>query len=391
MRPIIHLAAAVFCIASVAVILRSAEPRQANPMKNSGVARATATRPAAFPHRIWAACDFERRLPDYAWFGSPEKKEIPKYSGNTTALIASERPYKDFAGLMAGINPVPGPRMGEVNRLYLRYRLVGATEATFQYFSLTTEDNNHLRATGLIEGRWAEATLNFSQDARRNDGTPGTPFKAGERMDDLKIFVGRPQDAPKLDLQIDDVILFADDPRLPPEPEPFPRRVIHLAAFDTGITGQERKKYWPGEFEVATEKLPEDSYWAVARAVAQKSGKGKWIRLQIEPTAQVGQRTKLRFRCHLTGATELTVQIFDATDQDNRHVRLTGLKEGQWRTIYVDFTKDGRRNDGENSPFAAGHVVDDLFFFVEPAKDSPVELLIDELVLFDAGEKEPAP
>jgi hypothetical protein len=357
------------------------------PPRNTGAAKVDVTRPKKFPRRVWAACDFERRLPDYAWFGPPEKKNIPKYPGNATALTVGDRPYKDFAGLMTGINPVPGPYIGEVNQLYLRYHLTGATEATFQHFSLTTEDNNHIRASGLVEGRWAEATLNFTRDARRNDGTPGVPFKPGERMDDLKIFVGKPADAKSLALVIDDVILFADNPRLPPEPEPFPRRVMHIAAFDTGISPDTvRKKYFPGEFEVATKDLPDDSYWGVARAVPRKDAKDKWIRLQIEPTLQVGERTKLRFRYHLTGATAMTVQIFDATDQDNRHVRLETLKEGAWQTQYVDFTKDARRNDGGNTEFATGHVVDDLFFFVEPSARKPVELLIDEVVLFDAGD-----
>jgi hypothetical protein len=356
--------------------------------QNTGAARVEITRPKHFPHRIWAACDFERRLPDYAWFGSVENENIPQYPGNAAALVASERPYKDFAGLMTGINPVPGPRMGEVNQLYLRYHLTGATEATFQYFSLTTEDNNHIRATGLVADRWAEATLNFSRDARRNDGTPGVPFKIGERMDDLKIFAGRPEDAKKVQLVIDDVILFADDPKQKPEAEPFPNRVLYLAAFDTGISPPEvLKKYFPGEFEIemAADRLPKDSYWAAARAIPKKDGKGKWLRLQIEPTTRVGAHTKLRFRYHLAGATKLTVQVFDATDQDNRHVVLSGLKNDAWQTVYVDFTKDARRNDGSSTPFAAGHVVDDLFFFVEPAGNKPVDLLIDEVVLFDAG------
>jgi hypothetical protein len=366
-------------------------PVDASP-RNTGIAKVTVTRPKTFPHRVWAACDFERRLPDYAWFGPTEKKNLRKYPGNAAALTVGERPYQDFAGMMTGINPVPGPKIGEVNQLYLRYHLIGATEATFQYFSLSTEDNNHIRAWGLVEGRWAEATLNFTRDARRNDGTPGVPFKAGERMDDLKIFVGQPADAKKLDangfnLVIDDVILFADDPNRPPEPEPFPRRVMHVAGFDTGISpGDVRKKYFPGEFEAATKDLPADSYWGVARAVPQKGAKGKWIRLQIEPTVQVGERTKLRFRHHLTGATAMTVQVFDATDRDNRHVRLENLKQGAWQTTYVDFAKEGRRNDGSDTKFAAGHVVDDLFFFVTPSGEKPVELLVDEVVLFDAEE-----
>ncbi len=53
-----------------------------------GVAKAEAKRPAHFPHRIWAACDFEGQTPDYAWFGVRETKNIPAYAGNSTALAA---------------------------------------------------------------------------------------------------------------------------------------------------------------------------------------------------------------------------------------------------------------------------------------------------------------
>jgi hypothetical protein len=354
------------------------------PQRQRGAARVEVTRPKHFPHRIWAACDFEGRTPDYAWFGPAETKNIPSYPGNTTALSVGERPYGRTSAIMTGVNPVPGPMMGEENHLYLRYFLKGGTEATFQHFSLSTEDNNHIRLSGLTEGKWSEVSMNFSRDARRNDGTPGVPFKAGERMDDLKIFVGRPEEKDKYDLVIDDVIFFANDPKLPPEKEPFPNRVIFLAAFDTGTDVKSKAKYWPGEFELVSKNLPADSYWAVARAVPQKNG-GKWIRLQIEPPRPVGARTKLRFRYHLTGGSAMTVQIFDATNNDNRHINLTGCAQGKWTTQYLDFTANARRNDGSNTPFAAGHKVDDLFFFIKPDADKSADLLIDEVVLYDAG------
>ena len=88
--------------------------------------------------------------------------------------------------------------------------------------------------------------------------------------------------------------------------------------------------------------------------------------LEIKPVRQVGARTKLRFRYHLTGASALTVQIFDATDQDNRHINLKDLKRGAWHWAILDYTEDAKRNDGNDTPFAAGHKVDDLFFFVQP-------------------------
>jgi hypothetical protein len=296
--------------------------------QQKGRVKAEVTRPDHFPHRIWAACDFEGRTPDYAWFGPPETTNIPRYPGNLTALGVSERPYKNFSALMTGINPVPGPRMGKVHQLYLRYFLEGTDEATFQYFSLTREDNNHIHVSGLTQGKWSELTLNFTHNARRNDGSDQS-FADGERMDDFKVFVGKPKDGKKYQLFLDDIIFFADDPKLPPEKEPFPNRVIFLAAFDTGP----KEKYWPGDFELVEKNLPADSYWRVARAVPQKDGKGKWIRLQIAPPRPVGEHTKLRFRYHITGTSAMTVQVFDATDQDNRHIDLKGLKRGEWRTV----------------------------------------------------------
>ena len=141
--------------------------------------------------------------------------------------------------------------------------------------------------------------------------------------------------------------------------------------------------------EIVTAGLPEGAWWGAARAVPRKDGKGKWIQIKIEPPRPVGARTKLRFRYHLSGAASLTAQIFDLTDGDNRHVRLgrDTLKERAWTTTHVDFTRDGRRNDGSSAPFAAGHVVDDLFFFVEPAGAGEVDFLVDEVVLYDAGER----
>jgi hypothetical protein len=373
-RFLVLLAAAALPFASP-----GADPK---PARERGRVKAEVTRPDHFPHRIWAACDFEGRTRDYAWFGPAEKKNIPDYPGNATALGVSARPYGKCSALMTGINPVPGPRMGRENHLYLRYFLKGGTEATFQYFSLTREDNNHVHVTGLAEGRWAELTLNFTRDAPRNDGS-AEPFAEGERMDDFKVFVGKPGDGRDYQLLLDDVIFFALDPRLPPEEEPFPNRVLFLAAFDTG----EKEKYWPGDFEIVEKGLPAGSYWRVARALPRKDGKGKWVRLQIEPPRPVGASTRLRFRYHLVGASALTAQVFDATDQDNRHVRLENLAQGEWATARVDFTADGKRNDGKATPFAAGHKVDDLFFLVEPDGKAEVQLLIDEVVLYDAGKR----
>ncbi len=341
---------------------------------------AEVTRPQHFPHRIWAACDFESRTPDYGWFGPVITNNIPQYAGNRTALGTEVRPYKNASAVMTGINPVPGPRMGKENGLYVRYLLHGGTEATFQHFSLTREDNWHIKVSGLETGKWSEVTMNFTRDARRNDGSL-EPFRDGERMDDFKVFAGTPRQAKDYDLFLDDVIFFANDPALPPEAEPFPTRVIFLAAFDTGP----KEKYWPGDFELV-DKPPTGSSWRAAKSTPTKNGKGQMIRLQIEPPKPVGAHTKLRFRYHLTGASAMTVQIFDATVQDNRHLRLKDLKQNEWSTQYIDFARDSRRNDGSSSStFAAGNLVDDLFFFVSSEADKLPVLFVDEVVLYDAG------
>jgi len=133
--------------------------------------------------------------------------------------------------------------------------------------------------------------------------------------------------------------------------------------------------------------LPADSYWSVARAVPRKRGAGNRISIEVKPPRPVGARTKLRFRYYLTGASKMTVQMFDLTDMDNRHIRLADLKQGEWRTVYLDFTNDARRNDGSDTPFAAGHLVDLISFLVQPQGEKEVTLLIDEVVFFDAAEK----
>jgi hypothetical protein len=364
----------------------SAQPPDAV-SRQRGAVSADATRPAHFPHRIWAACDFEGQMPDDAWFGRTETRNIPQYPGNSTALSALPKSGGNSSALKTGMNPVPGPMMGKVNKLYLRYYLNGTTEALFQHYSLSSNDNNHIRVSGLSEGKWSEITLNFTADAQRNDGTRGIPFKDGERMDDFQLYVGKPGDGKEYTILIDDVIFFADDPILPPEKEPFPNRVIFVAAFDTGIDPRSKPKYWPGEFEIVTrgKGSPEGSYGGVARAVPRREGRGKWVRLQVAPPRPVGEQTKLRLRYHLTGASAMTAQVFDLTDNDNRHIRPERLKTGSWETLYLDLTADARRNDGGSTPFASGHRIDDLFFFVEPEGNREVELFIDEVVLYDAG------
>lgn len=53
--------------------------------------------------------------------------------------------------------------------------------------------------------------------------------------------------------------------------------------------------------------------------------------------------------------TAAPVLILDLTVQDNRHIRLQNLKRGEWSTLYLDFSRDSRRNDGTvDAKFSAG-------------------------------------
>src|SRR5262249_23986868 len=145
----------------------------------------------------WAACDFEVRTPDYGWFGAPESHDIPRYPGNATALRGEKA--RDAFAWLAGINPVPGPRMGPANKVFFRYLIRGTTEAQVQHFNLTKEDNHHVVATGLTEGEWSSVVLNFTRDSARNDGSSGA-MAEGDRMDDLKVLLGRSGDGKAYEL-----------------------------------------------------------------------------------------------------------------------------------------------------------------------------------------------
>jgi hypothetical protein len=363
------------------------EPSIPNPR---GTARADHGRPDRFPHRIWAFSGFEARPHMFGWFGAEETKNIPGYPGNTAARRGAG-PWKNFAALKTGMNPVPGPRMGEVNKLYVRYFLRGADRATFQHYSLSSGDNCHIRVSGMKQGEWAEMVLHFTRDSRRNDGSPGA-FKRGERMDDLQVYVGKPGQEKDLEIIIDDPIFFAENPDLPPEPEPFPRRVIFLAAFDTGIDSRSRPKFYPGRFEPAVgagetfgirRTAPKGGYWVVAAAVPAPEADVQHVRLEMKPPRPVGPNTRVRFRYWLRGVDKMDVCLHDATDSRDRRVSVTRCQQAQWATRYVTFSRGGTFAGG--GPFPTGNRIDAVTFSVPNNKD--VELYVDEIVVYDAPER----
>ncbi len=370
------LAAALAALAQVDDPSRQQAPQA---QRRRGFAVAEAERPKSFPHRIWAASDFEARPADFGWFGGAEGSNIPAYPGNVSARRGT--PQKNHAALKTGMNPVPGPRMGTNNHLYLRYYLKGTDQAVFQHYSLSCGDNCNIRVSGLVQGRWSETVLNFTRDSRRNDGSPGA-FKKGERMDDLQVYVGKPGDGKTYELIIDDAVFFATEPGLPPEKEPFPNRVIFLAAFDTGTDARSRPKYYPGQWALPTSPPP-GSYWQVAQAVAAPDEKASHVLLKMAPPRHAGPETKLRFRYWVRGSGRMQVALHDATAKAERTIELKDLPQGKWVTQYVNFTKDAKAPAGAK-PLAVRNELDALTFVV-PGSGEGVRLYVDEVVLYDAG------
>ena len=344
-----------------------------------GRARAIEGRPKRFPHRIWAACDFEARLPNYGQFGAAERTNIPKYPGNALARRAT--PKGKWSAMYTGMNPVPGPRMGTLNRLYIRYYLKGADTARFQHFSLSVSDNCNIRVTGLVQGRWAETVLNFTEDSRRNDGSPGA-FKKGERMDDLKVFVGKHKDGKAYEFIIDDAIFYSDEPGAPPETEPFPNRVMFLAAFDTGTRPEKsRQLYFPGRWALP-KTPPRGAYWDCAQSMPSADGTKSQVLLRLAPPRAAGPVTKLRFRGWVDGPKQMRIILDRAASEASHVLTVRGLPQKEWFTRYVNFTADSVPTGAAKARLATGDALGELKFEV----DGKAKLYVDEIVLYDAGE-----
>jgi inosine-uridine nucleoside N-ribohydrolase len=107
------------------------------------------------------------------------------------------------------------------------------------------------------------------------------------------------------------------------------------------------------------------------------------------PGPPMGKNTRLSFRCKLLRTGDLRVQIYSLSKGYHRHLTLTGLPQGEWQSLTVDMTA-ARRPDGSGGPLSEDERIDDIQFYT----DADAELLIDDIVLYDAaapGEKRPFP
>jgi inosine-uridine nucleoside N-ribohydrolase len=107
------------------------------------------------------------------------------------------------------------------------------------------------------------------------------------------------------------------------------------------------------------------------------------------PGPPMGPNTRLKFRYKLGGTDTIRVQLYSLTNGYHRYLSVSGLEQGKWLDGCVDMTQM-RRPDGTGGPLAPDERIDDIQFYIDPR----AELLIDDVVLYDAakeGEARPFP
>ncbi len=172
----------------------------------------------------------------------------------------------------------------------------------------------------------------------------------------------------------------------------FPNLVHTLEDFETDM---ERRWWLCGKLETAN--LPPGSRRACRGVLTNdfddRMGDPhvlyKAVIFNPVPGPPMGKNTRLAFRCWLKGADEIRVQFNSLTRGYHRNLVVSDLPQATWQDVTVDLTQ-ARRPDGSGSR---------LFFFngtatTEIYTDAAAELLIDDIVLYDAapaGEKRPFP
>src|SRR5260370_9376547 len=153
--------------------------------------------------------------------------------------------------------------MGKNTRLSFRYKLHGTDTLRVQLYSLTNGYRRYVRVNGLVQDKWAEATVDMTQ-MRRPDGSGGA-LSEDERIDDIQFYVD-----PRAELLIDDIVLY--DEGLKEEKRPFPKRFLFTAWFGTGKQGKE----WPGDFGVGPHEKPRT--WKAAKSAPKGATGEPWVR-----------------------------------------------------------------------------------------------------------------
>lgn len=170
----------------------------------------------------------------------------------------------------------------------------------------------------------------------------------------------------------------------------FPTRVHVFEDYDTDI----EKRWWMcGKLE---EKDVPDGGRRVCRAALTQDfddlqgDRGVSYRAVIfnpVPGPPMGKNTRLSFRFKLRGTDTIRVQLYSLSNGYHRYLSIDGLPQDQWQAATVDMTQM-RRPDGTGGALSADERIDDIQFYIDPR----AELLIDDVVLYDAAPRdEPRP
>lgn len=101
------------------------------------------------------------------------------------------------------------------------------------------------------------------------------------------------------------------------------------------------------------------------------------------PGPPMGKNTRLRFRYWLKDTDSIRVQIYSLTNGYHRQLVVKGLPQKKWQLATVDMT-EARRPDGTGGPLGENERIDDIQFYIDPN----AQILIDDVVLYDAGGKD---
>jgi hypothetical protein len=346
-----------------------------------------------FPQRVVTYDDFENKHHSggWGWYGNHVYNEPVPGTFNKRSLMGSEDKggkIKDF--MIVGINAVPAPQVGNINRVYFQYRWTGTFPVVnIKLFNMTEADNYNIDA--LVKPfTWHSMIVDW-KNARPNDGS-GDGFQEGERMDELNWNIYRPYNILTDSFLVDNIILYTphrDSIRAIKEmTERLPRRVFGHYSFDGGHANP--GLYWPGKFTLTTSGTV-GGYWGYIQAITRPGG-GKYaeVNLNGHPSRgrYVGRQNRVRFRYFIKGnTTDLKVVMQDSimsTVKRDWEVGLSGLVTNRWAWVDADFTNNGTANNGQlpGTSIMPGSVVITASFIMENAQSSD-ELYIDEITMYE--------
>ena len=190
-------------------------------------------------------------------------------------------------------------------------------------------------------------------------------------------------------------IVSTGEPRFPAEPKnrsalidrgPFPARIHVAEDYDTNI---ERRWWMSGKEDL--KDLPMGSKRACRAVLTQDfddlQGDTKTMYRAVifnpVPGPPMGPNTRLSFKYKLHGTSTLRVQLYSLTNGYHRYLSVKDLPQDKWQEGTVDMTQL-RRPDGSGGPLAADERIDDIQFYIDPR----AELIIDNVVLYDAAQKD---